>query len=53
MIEILTFLIVYIRRDKLNDEIKNSLYLIIKNYREDEDLDDLIDWIQRDWVMNI
>lgn len=37
-------------KDKVKDEINQNLKLMIKNYREDEDLQDFIDWIQRDWL---
>lgn len=37
-------------KDKVKDEINQNLKLMIKNYRDDEDLQDLIDWIQRDWL---
>ena len=35
-------------KDKVKDEINQNLKLMIKNYRDDEYLQDLIDWIQRD-----
>lgn len=37
-------------KDKVKNEINQNLTLMIKNYRDDEDLQDLIDWIQRDWL---
>jgi hypothetical protein len=37
-------------KDKVKDEINQNLKLMIRNYRDDEDLQDLIDWIQRDWL---
>jgi hypothetical protein len=37
-------------KEKVKDEIKQNLLLMIENYRDDEDLQDLIDWIQRDWL---
>ena len=37
-------------KEKVKDEIKQNLQLMIRNYRDDEDLQDLIDWIQKDWL---
>ena len=37
-------------KNKLKNEINQNLALMIKNYRDDEDLQDFIDWIQRDWL---
>lgn len=43
-------ILIFMYKDKVKDEIKQNLQLMIKNYRDDEDLQDLIDWIQRDWL---
>lgn len=43
-------ILIFIYKDKVKDEVKQNLQLMITNYREDEDLQDLIDWIQRDWL---
>jgi tetraspanin-5 len=43
-------ILIFMYKDKVKDEIKQNLQLMITNYREDEDLQDLIDWIQRDWL---
>jgi tetraspanin-5 len=43
-------ILIFMYKDKVKDEVKQNLVLMIQNYREDEDLHDLIDWIQRDWL---
>lgn len=43
-------ILIFMYKDKVKDEIKQNLSLMITNYREDEDLQDFIDWIQRDWL---
>ena len=42
--------LVYLYKEKVRDEVKKNLKTMIETYRDDEDLQDLIDWIQRDWV---
>jgi hypothetical protein len=37
-------------KEKVKDEVEKNLKTMIEMYRDDEDLQDLIDWIQRDWV---
>lgn len=48
--EIALGVLIFMYKDKVKDEINQNLKLMIKNYRDDEDLQDLIDWIQRDWL---
>lgn len=43
-------ILIFMYKDKVKNEINQNLTLMIKNYRDDEDLQDLIDWIQRDWL---
>jgi hypothetical protein len=43
-------ILVYLYKERVHDEVKKNLNKMISAYREDEDLQDLIDWIQRDWV---
>ena len=40
----------YFYQDKATSEIESKLKEMIKKYRDDEDLQDFIDWVQRDWV---
>ena len=50
--EIAVGLLVYFYQDKARSEIASKLKEMIKKYRDDEDLQDFIDWVQRDWVIN-
>ncbi len=48
--ELALAILIFMYKDKVKNEINQNLTLMIKNYRDDEDLQDLIDWIQRDWL---
>ena len=37
----------------MKDQIEGELKNIIVNYREDPDLQNLIDWVQGDWVSSM
>lgn len=50
LVEITIGVLVYLYKEKVNEEIKKNLVTMIEAYRDDEDLQDFIDWIQRDWV---
>lgn len=39
-----------IHREETGDILKVRLYELIKRYRDDKDLKNLVDWIQRDWL---
>ncbi|CAF0765788.1 unnamed protein product [Brachionus calyciflorus] len=43
-------ILIFMYKEKVKEEVKQNLVSMITNYREDEDLQDLIDWIQRDWL---
>jgi hypothetical protein len=49
--EIAVGLLIYFYQDKARSEIESKLKEMIKKYRDDEDLQDFIDWVQRDWVI--
>lgn len=40
----------YLYKERVRDEVKKNLNTMIIKYRDDEDLQDFIDWIQRDWL---
>ena len=42
--------LVYMYKEKVRSEVEKNLKSMIEAYRDDEDLQDLIDWIQRDWL---
>lgn len=35
---------------QMKGEVRNELLNLIRNYRDDIDLQGLIDWVQADWV---
>ena len=35
---------------KVRDQIENQVKNMIVNYRDDADLQNLVDWVQQDWV---
>jgi tetraspanin-5 len=37
-------------KESVHSEVQKNLTKMISAYRDDEDLQDLIDWIQRDWL---
>lgn len=43
-------ILVYMYKEKVREEVEKNLKSMIELYRDDEDLQDLIDWIQRDWL---
>ena len=42
--------LVYMYKERVHSEVQKNLTKMISAYRDDEDLQDLIDWIQRDWL---
>ena len=50
--EIAIGVLVYLYKESVHDEVQKNLTKMISAYRDDEDLQDLIDWIQRDWVFS-
>ncbi|CAF0846733.1 unnamed protein product, partial [Didymodactylos carnosus] len=42
--------LIFIYRDKVKNEAEKQLLVMITSYRDDPDLQNMIDWIQRDWL---
>jgi tetraspanin-5 len=42
--------LVFIYREKVKNEGEKQLMIMIQSYRDDPDLQNMIDWIQRDWL---
>ncbi|CAF1685351.1 unnamed protein product [Rotaria magnacalcarata] len=42
--------LVFIYREKVKNESEKQLMVMIESYRDDPDLQNMIDWIQRDWL---
>ena len=36
--------------EQVEEQIKNQLEAMIIGYRDDPDMQNLIDWVQKDWV---
>ncbi len=41
---------VFIYREKVKNEGEKQLMIMIQSYRDDPDLQNMIDWIQRHWL---
>lgn len=48
--EIVFFILVFVYKEWMKGEVRNELLNLIRNYRDDIDLQGLIDWVQADWL---
>ncbi|XP_050391596.1 tetraspanin-5 isoform X1 [Patella vulgata] len=49
-IELLLGILGFVYKDWVKDQIQGQVQNMIVNYREDDDLQNLVDWVQRDWL---
>jgi len=49
-LELVVGILAFVYKDWVKEQVKNQLLSMIENYRDDPDLQNVIDWVQQDWL---